>query len=297
MNIFQKIPYHLWYLYKTEFLRKEVIRCCRKEAENADERKAAELKEVETYLQKYCFTLFPYRFIKKYDKIRIEVERDEEGSPFVYRGSKKLFFPEKWSDERCRNYYREILTEQDKESPHCYISDDKRLPGEGDSIADVGGAEGFFALDHIERAGKVYIFECEEEWQEPLRKTFSPWKDKVEIINKYVGDKDDEGRNFVTLDSFFRDKKCDYVKADIEGAETALLKGGESTFRNKVRKTLLCAYHNQDDEEKINRYLEEYGFTHEPSHGFMLMAAGYLNGDKDSFKPPYLRRGVIFGSR
>ena len=76
-----------------------------------------------------------------------------------------------------------------------------------------------------------------------------------------------------------------------------MLKGGQRTFREKIKKALLCAYHNQEDEAEINKYLDEYGFRHEPSHGFMLMAAGYLNGNKESFQPPYLRRGVIYGKK
>ena len=146
MNLFQKIPYHLNYLFKTEHLRKEVIRCCREEAKNADEKKVLELKEVETYLRKHCFTLFPYDFIKKYDRITIDVHRDEEGFPYVLRDNRKLFGLKRWSNEEWRDYYLGIMIEQDKESPHCYISDDRRLPHKGDVIADVGGRRAFLRL-------------------------------------------------------------------------------------------------------------------------------------------------------
>ena len=48
------------------------------------------------------------------------------------------------------------------------------------------------------------MFEYDSEWREALEATFTPWADKVEIINKYVSDHDDESH--IRFDSFFRKK-------------------------------------------------------------------------------------------
>lgn len=50
-------------------------------------------------------------------------------------------------------------------------------------VADIGTAEGIFALNIIHSVKKVYLFECDPEWIIPLEKTFAPWINKIEIVN------------------------------------------------------------------------------------------------------------------
>ena len=88
-------------------------------------------------------------------------------------------------------------------SPHRYLTESFTI-GQNDVLADIGAAEGNFSLAVIEKVKKIYIFEYDQEWIEALRATFAPWSDKVEIINKFVSDKNDEYH--IRFDTFFENK-------------------------------------------------------------------------------------------
>lgn len=115
---------------------------------------------------------------------------------------------------------------------------------------------------------------------ETLKITFAPWKDKVTIVPKYVCDKEDE--DSVTLDSFFSDKKEDFLKMDIEGAELSALDGAKELIKgDKPLKVAVCAYHKEKDEDEIKKRLTNFQIT--TSTGWMFASYNY----------PYFRRGII----
>jgi hypothetical protein len=103
---------------------------------------------------------------------------------------------------------------------------------DGDIVADIGAAEGIFALSVVEKEKEIYLFECEEKWIEVLKKTFEPWQEIVRIVNKYI--MDDSADKSITLDDFFLNKEINFVKADIEGYETLLLKGAKKALSNQT---------------------------------------------------------------
>ncbi len=72
---------------------------------------------------------------------------------------------------------------------------------DNDILSDIGAAEGNFSLSVIDKVQHVYLFETDNDWIEALEKTFEPWKEKVSIIHKFVGNKDTD--TCITLDSFF----------------------------------------------------------------------------------------------
>jgi 16S rRNA A1518/A1519 N6-dimethyltransferase RsmA/KsgA/DIM1 with predicted DNA glycosylase/AP lyase activity len=41
----------------------------------------------------------------------------------------------------------------------------------------------------VSGVNRIYMFEYDKEWIAALETTFEPYKDKVEIINKYVSNK------------------------------------------------------------------------------------------------------------
>jgi hypothetical protein len=133
----------------------------------------------------------------------------------------------------------------------------------------------------------VFLFECDEKWIEALNQTFAPWKNKIEIINKYISDKT-EG-DFVTLDDFIGGRGGVYfIKADIEGGELSLLRGAQKTLAAQTAsKLVLCTYHKQEDAREFDKILTENGFSTEFSKGYLLCI------NADNFTAPYLRRGVI----
>lgn len=233
-------------------------------------------------------SFFPYSFTDKYRKNKIKVYYDEEQYPYVIHNGYRLYMKKNWSIDWIKRYYMSLQWDQDKESPHCYLLNKNRYPNEGDVIADVGAAEGIFTLDVINIIEKAYLFECDEEWEIPLRKTFSQWAEKIEIVKKYIGDKEDE--QTVNLDKFFQNKPLNLLKADIEGAEEAMLSGGKCTFENKIEKALICTYHLPKAEERICFHLKKYGFKCEYNPGYAL----YI-WNLETFKPPYVRHALVYG--
>lgn len=246
-----------------------------------------EIKEIINFFEKNPFSVFPYEFIKKYKLPEVFYDEGCE-THYVLHNGKKLYMPGEWDESKCANYYKSICIEQDIDSPHRYETE-KYTVKTGDIIADIGAAEGIWALENIEKAKKIYLFECENKWIKALQKTFEPWKEKIEVINKFVSNTTEE--NKICLDDFFKEKEINFIKADIEGAELELLQGAKSVLQKQSVKLLLCAYHRENDEVILKDILEEYGFTTEYSKGYML----FIYDRK--LKSPYVRRGLIRGNK
>lgn len=263
-------------------LRNEIIAYLRKQDN-------PELKSIEGYLQKqFSLPVFPYAFADKYKSLPCEVYV-EDGYPYVLHNGKRLYGPQDTNKADWKDYYIGLLCEQDSESPHRCMKKERMVTSE-DVVADVGDAEGIFALDIIEKVRKVYLFECSERWIIPLQKTFAPWKDKVEFVHKFVSDKTQGDK--VAFDDFFAGRKITFVKADIEGAERLMLIGGKDSFEKKIKQCLLCCYHLHDDAEIITCILKDYGYNCEENSGYMI-----FKYDSHGLAIPFLRRGVLYGRR
>jgi len=170
-----------------------------------------EIYEIINYFKKYRFSVFPYEFSKKYHASDIDVFFDKTSQTrYVVHENKRLYFPENWENNHIRAYYNGLCIEQDKDSPHRYDVDCYAVKN-GDVIADVGAAEGIWALNNAEKASKIYLFECNQEWIKALRKTFEPWKEKVVIVNKYISNNNYDKN--ITLDVFFYKKRIDFINA------------------------------------------------------------------------------------
>ena len=240
------------------------------------------------FLKNNSLSVFPYNFIKKYNAKDIIVYTDNQNRMrYVLHENKRLYFKKNWNEKKIMDYYYSLLIEQDIDSPHRYETPNFYVKT-GDVIVDVGVAEGNFALSVVEKAKKLYLFEVDEEWIDALKITFAPWIGKVEIVCKYVSDNDDYKN--VTLDTFLEREKVDFIKADIEGAETALVKGSKNILSdNQPLKIIMCTYHKPNDAEELNRMLMESGFQTEFSKGYMIYVYD------QTLCAPYLRKGLIRG--
>jgi precorrin-6B methylase 2 len=246
-----------------------------------------EILEIVDFFKKgYGFSTFPYEFYRKYHTDDIDGFLDINADAwYISHENKKLYFPEEWNIDYVRTYYNGLCIEQDKHSPHRYESGEFVVQ-DGDVIADVGAAEGIWALNHAEKAGKIYLFECDKKWIKALQKTFAPWKEKVVIVKKYVSDTIDKDNT--TLDEIFKGQKINFIKADIEGYETKMLEGSKETLKNNDNlKMFLCTYHKRNDAVQIKEFLEKYGFSTEFSKRYMLFVLD------ENLEEPYVRRGLI----
>ena len=246
-----------------------------------------EQREILDYLGNNPVSLFPYPFDSGYPPENVEVFLDKSNRMrYVIQDGKRLYFKKGWGSTKVRRAYAALSKEQDPACPHCYLSDDFTI-GDDDVIADVGASEGNFSLSQIEKVKKIYLIDYDKEWIKALEATFAPWKDKVEIITKYVSDSDD-GR-YISLDTLFAMKNdITFLKIDVEGFEHKVLNGAEEFLSgNLPLKMALCTYHKHSDEEIFTALLEKNRFEVKFSNGYMIPLF-----DK-KIKAPWLRRVVL----
>jgi hypothetical protein len=248
---------------------------------------SADVEKVLNYLQNRPIAMFPYNFQDQYIEGDVDVYFDtEKGLKYVLMDGKRLYFKKRWSKRRIQKSFNELVKEQDPQSPHCY--EDKTFRFEnGEVLVDIGAAEGNFALSVVEKAQRIILFESDKEWIEPLNATFWPWKEKVTIVQKFVGDVDNS--SCTTLDSYFTPgEKFTFLKIDIEGAESLLFEGSKRILSKQYPlKVAVCTYHKPQDEFEFKELLSQNGFMTSHSNGFMLVFT-----DR-KIRAPYLRRGLI----
>ena len=251
-----------------------------------------EFQEILEVVRQEPRSIIPYKFIEKYKRMPIEVFDDsEEGLSYAMVNQQKVYFPSVFDHEEIRYRVRQSLWEQADESPHRYFHQ-KNTPFAGKYAVVIGASDCLFAMRILPHFEKVFFFEADKKWHRPMKETLSSFEDKVEIISKWVGDKDE--KNCITLDKFFEGnyERVDYIQADIEGAEMKMLWGAEELVETSPRlKLSICCYHNAHDEAEIGDFLRARGFAVRPSKGYMLLFMQY------PLKYPYVRRGVLYASK
>lgn len=238
---------------------------------------------------------YNYDFVNNYLERDLEsygkVSYDEDaGMYYMLANGKRVYYPRDYREPDVFISYRFICIEQDSKSPHRYLDKDFQV-NEGDVVIDAGVAEGNFALEVIEKVKKIYLIECEHKWVEALEKTFEPWKEKVVIVEKMLGDTDDE--THISIDGLLKGEKVNFIKMDIEGAEVNALHGASDTLRmNDNLKCAICAYHRHDAESMIKNILIQNKFEVSTTKGYM-----FFKDDDDSLINAELRRGIVRGMK
>ena len=239
--------------------------------------------------------MFPYPAMASQSEKEPVVAGKDGGLPFVVHKQQKLFFPKSLSPSGAQHEYLELVEQEGllgtgrlKKSPHCYQDDDFKIE-KGDILLDIGCAEAIFALDNINTASKVYLFECLSAWRKPLERTFAPYTDKTVLLNKLVTDKT-HGNSITLVDAVSTDMSDSshfFVKMDIEGWERSVIKGNADFLQSAKVKLSCCVYHRQDDAQTIDTMLKKMGYRTRFSNGYMLPT---ING----IHYPYFRHGVIY---
>lgn len=166
----------------------------------------------------------------------------------------------------------------------------------GDYVIQVGAAEGYFARSVQEKAGKIYLVEPLSYWRQCLRKTFRSSLGGIEILPYALGGKEKKEVPFYVPKNWFAGssisydwaksqcnnkemlevkvhmkpldlivsqenmKKVDFIKADIEGSELAMLKGAYETLRRFKPKLSIEVYHKPDDIPFMLDILKKLGY-------------------------------------
>lgn len=262
---------------------------CYKHSQELDD---PEVTEIIEYIDREGrIDLISYDFVKEYQKLPVMVYLDENlGMRYVPYKGRRMFFPRGWDEGRIIEYYRSVILEQDVRSPHCYDYVNYGVQ-KGDVVVDAGAAEGIFALDCVDQAGKLYLIEADPEWVEALERTFYEDCDKVEIIYGFLDNYHDGVH--VSLDKLLEGEEINYIKMDIEGAEKSALAGAARILESSANiRCAICSYHCKEDERDIRGILDNHGFVTDTSKGYMCpdwTMEAYLDAE--------LRRGIVFGRK
>lgn len=268
-------------------LRRAIVEWADRHADLAHD---ADLRRAVDTLRSSPPRMIPYPFTDRYRADAVTVHRDRSlGLHYVEHRGHRLYWREGRKARRIAGDYQALLAEQDPQSPHRYFTA-AFDPNPGCSFADVGSAEGIVALDVVERADHLHLFEGDADWRRALEATFRPWREKVTIVDRLVGRR--SGPGMVALDDVFADRRPpDFLKVDVEGCEADVIHGAaRSIARADHMRAAVCAYHGRDDEAVLRALLESAGFAVSVSTGYMLLAAagGGL---------PEFRRGVLRAER
>ncbi len=235
---------------------------------------------------KQKLSIIPYKLCDLNEEL-IKVY-EEKGLKYSYLDGKKLFFQRNIEMSCAIDTIKNLIMEQQKDSPHLYVDDSFDFP-EGAILIDAGAAEGNFALLNIEKAKQVYLFECDNGWNEPLKATFEPYKHKVTIVNKFLVSEKNDNLNEITIDDYFdgiSNEKI-FIKMDLEGHSIDVLRGAEKCLRNNDCFISTATYHYTDEYKQNKEFLENIGYTVKPGCGYMFPWI-FRNMSK-----PYFRYGIL----
>lgn len=238
------------------------------------------------YLKNHEIDMFNGQVKKEYPGDMFDILRDEvSGLLYSYWMGKKIYLKSEIKSEAVAKEYLCLLCkEQDNNSPHCYSINKLNLT-EDDVVVDAGAAEGFFSLQIVDQVKKIYLVESNREWLEALKYTFAPYSQKIVIVPKWLGSKNDEST--ISIDQIDNKDKITLVTLDVEGAETDAIAGGERTFSSdRDIQVVACTYHRTEDADHFCTYFRDKGFDTEFSKGYLFV------GGLEVVKPE-LRKGVL----
>lgn len=247
-----------------------------------------EIQKVVQYYSKNGLNVFgSYRAEK--DEF-YQVKRDKDDMPYVLFEGKRMYYPKSFAFEKLngQEYVKNILQEQGDHSPHLYLRKGTSIK-ENSVIVDAGVCEGNFALRYVEKAKKIYLIEADPEWIQALERTFSDYKEKVVLCDKFLTRYESE--HTITLDELIQEE-IDFLKMDIEGAEVDALLGGKNILKASNAVCAVCSYHVKNDEENIRYLLESFGYKTSTSEGYMFYP--YDDNILDTLD---LRKGIVYATK
>ncbi len=279
-------------LYRRHFYRRRLRRLILDDVErNPDLYAEASIAAAVGCLARRGVSVLSFDGHERYNRVEVRVHRDDDGWPWVDHRGRRLYFRRDIDTIVIQMTYRNLLREQDPDSPHCYLA-----PGfearAGDVLLDIGAAEGIWALDNVEKARRVILFEAEAEWIGALERTFAPWSDRVTIVDKFAAEIEDECN--VTVDGVVRRAGLEgpmLLKMDVEGAEERVLDGAREVLARPDTRAIVCTYHRHDDYAALSDKMRDLGFRVTTSRGYMLFVFAR------DLRPPFFRRGVIYCSK
>lgn len=263
-------PHTIRYIeFPMPFLEEHIYKKYKDEISGRKKCDNKEFQEVIDYISMNGVRMYCYPFFDEYMSKDVQVYFDSSNGLYygIYAGH-RMYLSKKYNTvEKAENYMRYLYLEQDENSPHNYFSGEFQIEA-GDEGIDAGAAEGVFALSVIDKVQHIYLLEADADWVEALELTFRDYSTKVTIVNKYVSDRDDKGQ--ITIDSLAENRKIDFIKMDIEGAEIKALAGANKTIDRYFPRMSVCTYHNAADNQMIGELLIKKGYSIRNSRGYVV---------------------------
>jgi len=124
---------------------------------------------------------------------------------------------------------------------------------------DVGAAEGYNAVMMAKLSGREVIsFEPGAVWLEKVRAELAKNNLSGQVIQAFVGDEIGDGKT--TIDAAAKAYGMpDFIKMDIEGAETSALRGAASVLSTR-KPGLIIEVHGLDVERECIELLKKHGY-------------------------------------
>ena len=118
--------------------------------------KDEEIQDLIKNIRKNGLKIISNKLTRDYNQEEINVSYDEKRKmKFVkFNNNKKIYFKKNWSKSRIQKAFNQLLIEQDKNSPHRYLSSDFDVDEET-VVADIGCAEANFSLDIVDRVKHI----------------------------------------------------------------------------------------------------------------------------------------------
>ncbi|MFC1571237.1 FkbM family methyltransferase [Candidatus Margulisiibacteriota bacterium] len=167
----------------------------------------------------------------------------------------------------------------------CFYKDDwhyyeipETMVKKNDVVVDCGAAEGLFTFLVAPKCSKVFAIEPLSQFINSIKLSTKHF-DNVAVIRCALSDKEGKGKislndicssltdeteaaepvNITTIDELFYKKNIpiNYLKADIEGYELAMLNGAVNTIRNNKPKIAITTYHKPEHAEQIAKFLRD----------------------------------------
>jgi FkbM family methyltransferase len=206
------------------------------------------------------------------------VERCEEIDDWLKVFLKGCADPIFWPKEDDVSILKVIIGEQFHPNDwHRYLIPETSV-GAGDVVVDCGAAEGLFTFLTQSVAKKVYAVEPMPRFQEAMRHTFAA-RPNVEIVPLALGSESGQAQlvcrsvcsnirgigslpgeetvtvDVVTLDSLYAGQTIDFLKADIEGLEIDVIKGGQELIHRSKPRLAITTYHEPSHAEELKQLL------------------------------------------
>lgn len=285
----------------TEEIR-QIVRWKEKFLEYYKETSDPEIREMVDCIKKRDrFYMMNCQLQYDYWKLNFPCFWDQESQMHYFvEDGKRLYFAPDIDEPAADHLIRCLKQEQDVNSPHRYLDNDdfgfiKKAKDNGKKIVvcEMGAMEGMFSLHLVELADRMYLFESNAMWVHALKNTFCPWRDKVNIINKFVSDRTDD--NNICLDDFIANMASinDHlgnilliIKMDIEGHERYALEGMKHTLEKSEQFLMfVCTYHRHDDERIFRNYFNGCNIRNTKGYFCFYVAPDYAE--------PYVRRCLL----